>query len=96
MINIIFILSFSINFYILFLENVHIFQLNHYKLDVQNTWISKNIKSLIINSLLFIFITFLILFIKFGVLFGALVYLVMLLWVIPKKAKKTTCLYWKS
>ena len=88
MINIIFILSFSINFYILFLENVHIFQLNHYKLDVQNTWVSKNIKSLIINSLLFIFITFLILFIKFGVLFGALVYLVMLLWIIPKKAKK--------
>lgn len=83
-----FIAAFTINFYILFLGYIHIYQLNHYMKEVQLNWNKKTINKILFNSVIYLISFVFILTFEKGYLYGTLLYLLMLLYIWPKKAKK--------
>lgn len=83
-----FIIIFLINFYILFIQYLHIYQLNHYVKETQRNWIEKNIKKIILYSSIYLISLIILLVFKNGTLYSALIYLFMIIIICPKKSKK--------
>lgn len=88
MINIIFLIIFFINFYILFLEYVHIYQLNFYKVEAQQNWMGKNYTKILVISFIYFICLILILMFEYGALYSFIIYIMMTFFIMPKKAKK--------
>lgn len=79
----------AINLFLYLSSNIHIYQLNHYKVDAQINWIGRNILKLLIQSVIYVI---LILAINIDIsIYSALTIGLLLLAIfinIPKKAKK--------
>lgn len=81
-----FYLLFVFNFSFYFLHNLHMYQLNYYKPEVQKKWLNNNPNSYIVNSALTIIQ---IIFINYDLfLLAILIGILLFLYNFPKKAKK--------
>lgn len=86
--NVLFTIIFFINFYILFLQYLHIYQLNYYKKDAQKMWMDKNSKRILLISLVYLLCVIILLIFEKGALISFIIYIPLTLLCAPKKAKK--------
>lgn len=89
MIDILLFCLFIISFMQYLLRNIHMFQLNHYKIAFQISWIKKNTKKISLNSIIYILIIICLLkYSSVSKLIALILYVVNIITNLNKKSKK--------